>query len=136
MKEQENKELDILLKTAIKDLKPEEVSIDFNRNLFQKIAQIERKKVVQTPLIPKIVWLALALFLIGVLGIGFTVETNTEFWLLPMKFNTIGNLDFFNLEMEHIKWDTTSYAMLGFVIFIMFQILFLKQYFSKHKVII
>lgn len=136
MREQEDKELDAFLKTAIKELTPEEVSKDFNKNLFQKIAQIEGKKLTLTPLIPKTVWFLMGLFLIGLLSIGFIVKPHTDFWLFSMKYNTIGNLDFFNLRIENIQWNSTSYAMVGFVFFILFQILLLKQYFSKHKVII
>ncbi|UWX54036.1 hypothetical protein NYZ99_13335 [Maribacter litopenaei] len=63
MREQEDKELDAFLKTAMKELIPEEVSADFNKKLFQKIAQIEGKKVAHTPLIPKVVSVCIRSFL-------------------------------------------------------------------------
>lgn len=136
MGEQEDKKLDAFLKTAIKDLTHEHVSSDFNKKLFQRISQIDSQKLVHTPLIPKKVWFLLALLLIGFLAFGFIVEPSNDFWLFSIKYNTIGNLDFLNLGIKDLKWNSTSYAMAGFVIFILFQILFLKQYFSKHKVII
>ncbi|PIB29462.1 hypothetical protein [Maribacter sp. 4G9] len=136
MKEQEDKELDLFLKNAIKELRPEEVSANFNERLFQRIVQLDTKELKYKPLISKTVWFSLALALIGLLGIGFIMEPNTNFWLFSLKYNTIGNLDFFDVRLEEIKWNSSSYAVLGFVIFILFQILFLKHYFSKHRVII
>ncbi|KAA2216422.1 hypothetical protein [Maribacter flavus] len=136
MKEQEDKELDLFLKNAIKELRPEEVSENFNERLFQRIAQLNTKELKYKPLISKTVWFSLALVLIGLLGFGFIMEPNTNFWLFSLKYNTIGNLDFFDVRFEEIKWNSSSYAVLGFVIFILFQILFLKHYFSKHRVII
>lgn len=136
MKEQEDKVLDLFLKNAIKELRPEEVSENFNERLFQRIAQLNTKELKYKPLISKTVWFSLALVLIGLLGFGFIMEPNTNFWLFSLKYNTIGNLDFFDVRLREIKWNSSSYAVLGFVIFILFQILFLKHYFSKHRVII
>lgn len=136
MKKQEDKELDLFLKNAIKGLRPEEVSANFNERLFQRISQLNIKELKYKPLISKAVWFSLALALIGLLGFGFIVEPTTNFWIFSLKYNTIGNLDFFDLRLEEIKWNSSSYAVLGFVIFILFQILFLKHYFSKHRVII
>ncbi|TLF43125.1 hypothetical protein [Maribacter aurantiacus] len=136
MKEQEDKVLDLFLKNAIKELRHEEVSENFNERLFQRIAQLNTKELKYKPLISKTVWFSLALVLIGLLGFGFIMEPNTNFWLFSLKYNTIGNLDFFDVRLREIKWNSSSYAVLGFVIFILFQILFLKHYFSKHRVII
>ncbi|MDC6406675.1 MULTISPECIES: hypothetical protein [Maribacter] len=136
MKEQEDKVLDLFLKNAIKELRPEEVSENFNERLFQRIAQLNTKELKYKPLISKTVWFSLALVLIGLLGFAFIMEPNTNFWLFSLKYNTIGNLDFFDVRLREIKWNSSSYAVLGFVIFILFQILFLKHYFSKHRVII
>lgn len=137
MKEQENKELDLFVKKAVQDLELEKAPMDFNKKLFKKI-ELSKKTVLKTkPLISNEVWWVLTLLLVGlsILGNSF-VEINEVYWLSTLKYNTIGNFEWLNFDINELKLNATIYATVGLTIFIVFQILILKKYFTKRRVLI
>ena len=137
MKEQENKELEIFVKTAMKDLELDKVPSNFNDALFHKIGQSEKTTISPQPAISKTVGWVLAILFPALICLGsFMLDVNQDFWLLPLKYNTIGTMEWLDFRVDNLKWNTTTYAMLGLIVFTFFQVLILRQYFSKRRVII
>lgn len=138
MKEQENKELEFFVKTAMKDLELDKVSSNFNDRLIDTLRQSEKIKIRPQPLISKTTWWVLAILFSVLMYLGsFILDVNQDFWLLSLKYNTIGTMDWLDFSMDGFKLTTTTYyALLGLIVFTFFQVLILRQYFSKRRVIL
>ncbi len=137
MKEQENKELNLFVQKAVEDLGLDKVSKDFNKNLFQKIEFSKKAILSPKPLISRSIWYVLALFVVTLFILGNSiVEINEVFWLSTLKYNTIGNFDWLNFDINELKLNSSIYATMGLTIFIVFQVLILKNYFAKRRVLI
>ena len=139
MKAKDEKELDLFLGKAVKDLKYEELPSDFTDRLLQKIekSKSESSSVVYKPLISKLAWLVIGIILIGVFSVlRWYGNFSSKGWWLSLKWNTVGNINYLNSFPEFDFFDTTVYGFIGFTIFIFAQIAYLKNYFSKRNVII
>jgi len=139
MKEHKQEEIDLFLKKAIKDLELNEVPQDFTSSLLSKIERSNKKitVTVYSPLISKSAWWSIGICIIAICTfLGFNTNLINNGWFSAFKWNTVGNTDFLNVLPNLALSDGTVYGLLGLTIFVFVQIIYLKKFFTKRRVII
>ncbi len=139
MKAKDDKEIDLFLRKAIKDLEYQELPSDFTTRLLEKIeeSKVENSSLGYKPLISKPAWFTIALILIGLFFVmGRYGNFSSKGWWLSIKWNTVGNLNLLNSFPKFDFFNSTVYGFIGFALFILVQIIYLKYYFSNRDVII
>lgn len=139
MKESEQKEMDLFLKKAIKRLELEQVPLEFTDSVMAKLeqSQIESQKTIYKPLISKPAWYIIALILYGAgLFLGSSANLKSVDWVSVIKLNIIGSNNFLSVLQSITISDTAVYGLLGLLIFIVIQIVYLRRFFATRRVII
>ena len=90
------------------------------------------------PLIPKPVWWVLGTFVTALfIYLGFDDNRwYTMGWFSTFKWNIVGNTGFLNSITNFDLFDSTIYGFVGFTLFMLVQIFYLKRYFSNRNVMI
>lgn len=139
MKKRKQENLDHFLKNAIQDMELDKVPKDFTNSVMAKIEQSKsyHAKPSYEPLVPKRFWWILGTSLTALfIYLGFDSRWYTMGWFSTFKWNIIGNTSFLNSIPNFDLSDSTVYGLVGFTVFLLVQIFYLKRYFSKRNVII
>ena len=139
MKKNKQEKIDQFLKRAMQDMEHEKAPENFASAIMAKIEQskVQHVKTVYKPLIPKHIWWSLGIFVAALfIYLGFDVSWYTRGWLSTLKWNIIGNTNFLNSVTNFNLFDNTIYGIVGFILFMLVQIFYLKRFFAKRSVII
>ena len=134
------KELDAFIKKTVKTITLEKAPIDFVASVMQQLEVEKENKVdiTYTPLVSKNVWLGIAALVASLFGYLTFGKSNTQTeWFSTFKLNTIGNTDAFNSFSNSLSVsDSTIYALVGLLVFLGIQVIYLKQFFAKRQVLL
>lgn len=126
------KELDAFAKKYVKEIKQEELSLDFTASLMHKIAvtKIETPFKV-APLITKKVWFVIAAAVVAIICFSFQFSENESKLLTTLDFSFVHKFQLSSI-IEGLGLSTTTYyAFMFFGLMIAIQFVFLKNYFNK-----
>ena len=125
-------ELDAFAKKYIKDIQPEQPSLDFTANLMQKINEASKVNVVKTKsLISKKGWFGIAVLVVATLCITFLQVGESSLQSFKLSFSFLDKLQTPDLLKNVSFSNTTIYAFLFFGIMMVVQFTYLKNYFDK-----
>lgn len=132
MKEQEAKELEKLVAKAMQKSSLETPSFQFTDNVMAAVNAAHQTSAIRyRPLIPKYMWVAIALAIVGVTAYLWFLIQPAPLNLPTLSFDFIEN----NLITKEVTAFTpskiTSYAVLLLALMVCVQIPMLKRYFDK-----
>ena len=126
------KELDAFAKKYVKEIKQEEISLDFTASLMHKIAVTKIGSPFKVaPLISKKVWFLIVAAVVAIICFSFQFSENESNFLTTLDFSFMYKFQLSSI-IEGVSLSTTTYyAFMFFGLMIAVQFVFLKKYFDK-----
>lgn len=129
MEKNKEKELDVFLKKAIKEIELEAPSLQFTDYLLAKIEAIQEKKgaFVYEPIISKVTWIVIAIIVLSIFGYGLFGNYHSEIdWWPTFSANTIFK-GFTKVTISR----TYIYGFVGLSFFLSLQVYMIKTQYNK-----
>ncbi|WP_289644847.1 hypothetical protein [Maribacter aestuarii] len=117
----------------------EQVPPEFTGSVMAKLeqSQIKSQKTAYRPLISKPTWYVMVLVVIGAgIFLGSSTKIESMEWFSVIKLNIIGSTNFLSMLQSLTISDTAVYGLVGLLIFIVIQIVYLRRFFATRRVII
>lgn len=126
------KELDAFAKKYVKEVPPEQPSINFTANLMHKIAVETKTEVFKTKsLISKKGWFGIASVVIATLFLAFNHTGESNLNIPEFDFSFFDKIQVLNIFDKVSFSNTTVFAFIFFGLMIAIQFIYLKKYFDK-----
>ncbi|PHR15059.1 MAG: hypothetical protein COA40_02650 [Aequorivita sp.] len=134
MKEQQSKELDQLIAKVMQKSTLETPSFQFTDKVLTAInAEQKSVNIPYRPLIPKYIWAAIVVGIIGITGYLWFMIKPAPLNLSIPSFNFMDSFSLSNNIPAFTPSKITAYAILFFALMLCIQIPMLKQYFNNRE---
>lgn len=125
-------EMDAFAKKYVKEIPVEKPSVDFTKNLMNKLAEVQPEKIiVYKPLISKKGWFLVAASIIAIVLLPFRNTEESLFSLPEVNFSFFEKISFSGVFENVNVSTTTTYLLVFFSILFFIQIIYLKGVFEK-----
>jgi hypothetical protein len=140
MKKHKEKELNAFLEKTTKVLELEQAPKDFMQSVMQQVEihKVNTHSIRYTPLVSTNIWIGITVVVVALFWfLGFENNHVSGDWFSVLRLNTIGNVDFLDVFPTGFSVsDSTIYALVGLLVFLGIQVIYLKQFFANREVLL